>query len=83
MATPVLMPKFGQTMTEGTIVKWEKRVGDLVKKGEVLLKIETDKSEMDVEADEGGYLLKVTAAEGQLVPCGETIAWLGAKGEKL
>jgi pyruvate/2-oxoglutarate dehydrogenase complex dihydrolipoamide acyltransferase (E2) component len=54
-----------------------------VKKGEVLLRIETDKSEMDVEADEEGYLLGVTAAEGQLVPCGETIGWLGAKGEKL
>jgi pyruvate/2-oxoglutarate dehydrogenase complex dihydrolipoamide acyltransferase (E2) component len=83
MATAVLMPKFGQTMTEGTIVKWEKKIGDLVKKGEVLLKIETDKAEMDVEADAGGHLLAVTAAAGELVPCGQTIGWLGEKGEKL
>jgi len=77
------MPKFGQTMTEGTVVKWEKKVGDLVRKGEVLLRIETDKSEMDVEADDGGHLIAITVAEGQLVPCGTTIAWLGEKGEKI
>ncbi len=83
MASAVVMPKFGQTMTEGTIVKWEKAVGDEVKKGEVLLRIETDKTEMDVEADEGGTLLRIDAADGQLVPCGATIAWLGKKGEKI
>ena len=77
------MPKFGQTMTEGTIVRWEKKVGQAVKKGEVLLRIETDKAEMDVEAEESGYLLAVTATEGELVPCGRTIAWLGQKGEKV
>ena len=42
MAKPVVMPKFGQTMTEGTILHWEKAVGDPVKKGEILLRIETD-----------------------------------------
>ncbi len=83
MATAVLMPKFGQTMTEGTIVRWEKKAGDPVKKGEVLLRIETDKSEMDVEAETSGYLVAVIAAEGALIPCGQTIAWIGEKGEKL
>jgi pyruvate/2-oxoglutarate dehydrogenase complex dihydrolipoamide acyltransferase (E2) component len=83
MAIPVVMPKFGQTMTEGTIVSWEKKVGDEVKKGEVLLRIETDKTEMEVEADEGGSLLRVDAQPGQQVPCGVTIAWLGRKGEKI
>ncbi len=83
MATPVVMPKFGQTMTEGTIVSWEKKVGAEVKKGDVLLRIETDKTEMDVEADESGTLLRVDAPEGQLVQCGATIAWIGRKGEQI
>jgi len=83
MAIPVVMPKFGQTMTDGTIVRWEKAVGDLVKKGEVLLRIETDKAEMDVESDETGYLLKIDAEVEELVQCGATIAWLGAKGEAI
>jgi pyruvate/2-oxoglutarate dehydrogenase complex dihydrolipoamide acyltransferase (E2) component len=83
MATPVVMPKFGQTMTEGTIVNWAKNVGDDVKKGEVLLRVETDKTEMDVEAEENGTLLRVDAQPGQLVQCGATIAWLGRKGEKI
>jgi dihydrolipoamide dehydrogenase len=81
MATPVVMPQSSQTMTEGTIVRWEKKVGDFVKKGDVLLKIETDISEMDVESGEEGYLLKIDADVEQIVPCGETIAWLGNKGE--
>ena len=70
-------------MTEGTIVAWEKAVGDLVKKGEILLKIETDKSEMEVESEETGYLLKIDADVEQIVDCGVTIAWLGAKGEAI
>jgi pyruvate dehydrogenase E2 component (dihydrolipoamide acetyltransferase) len=81
MAIPVMMPKFGQTMTEGTIVRWEKAVGDLVQKGEVLLRIETDKAEMDVESEETGYLLKIDADPEQIVECGVVIAWLGEKGE--
>jgi pyruvate/2-oxoglutarate dehydrogenase complex dihydrolipoamide acyltransferase (E2) component len=64
-------------------VKWEKEVGDQVKKGEVLLRIETDKSEMEVEADESGSLLRIDAQPRQLVQCGATIAWLGRKGEKI
>ena len=83
MAVPVLMPKFGQTMTEGTIMRWEKKVGDFVRKGEILLKIETDKAEMDVESDESGYLLAIAAKEGELLPCGQAIAWLGEKGEEV
>ncbi len=83
MAVPVLMPKFGQTMTEGTIVRWEKKPGEPVKKGEVLLRIETDKAEMDVEAEESGYLLSIVAPEESLVACGQTIAWIGEKGEKI
>ncbi len=83
MATPVVMPRVGQTMSEGTVLSWEKRVGDLVKKGEVLLKIETDISELDVVAETDGYLLKIDADPEQIVPCGETVAWLGDKGEQV
>ena len=81
MAVPVVMPKFGQAMMEGTIVRWEKAVGDLVKKGEILLKIDTDMAEMDVESEETGYLLKIDADPEQIVECGTPIAWLGDKGE--
>ena len=78
-----MMPKFGQTMTEGTVVSWLKKPGDPVAKGEVILKIETDKSEMDVESEEAGVLLRIDVPEGHLVPCGTTLAWIGQKGEAL
>lgn len=83
MAIPVAMPRVGQTMSEGTVLSWEKKVGELVKKGEVLVKIETDISELNVVAEVEGYLLKIEADPEQIVPCGETIAWLGEKGEKV
>ena len=83
MAVTVVMPRVGTTMTEGTIVRWEKRVGELVRKGEVLARIETDISEADVVAPEEGYLLKRDADPEQIVACGEPIAWLGAPGEKV
>ncbi len=81
MAEAVVMPKFGQTMTEGTVVRWEKAVGQAVRKGDVLLRIETDKSEMDVEAELSGYLLRIDVTDGSTVPCGTTLAWIGEKGE--
>jgi pyruvate/2-oxoglutarate dehydrogenase complex dihydrolipoamide acyltransferase (E2) component len=83
MAIPVAMPRVGQTMSEGTVLSWEKKVGELVKKGEVLVRIETDISELDVVAEVEGYLLRIDADPEQIVPCGETIAWLGEKGEKV
>lgn len=83
MAIPVTMPRLGQTMSEGTILSWEKKIGDQVKKGEVLAKVETDLSEADVVAENGGYLLRIDADPEQIVPCGETIAWLGEKGEQI
>ena len=81
MATPVVMPKFGQTMTEGLVVKWEKTAGAMVKKGDVLLRIETDKSEMEVEAEQDGCLLRIEVPEGATVACGVTLALIGEKGE--
>jgi pyruvate dehydrogenase E2 component (dihydrolipoamide acetyltransferase) len=83
MAIPVAMPRIGQTMSEGTILSWEKKIGDQVKKGEVLAKVETDLSEADIVAEDDGYLLRIDADPEQIVPCGETIAWIGEKGEKI
>jgi pyruvate dehydrogenase E2 component (dihydrolipoamide acetyltransferase) len=83
MAIPVTMPRIGQTMSEGTILSWEKKIGDQVKKGEVLAKVETDISEADIVSESDGYLLRIDADPEQIVPCGETIAWIGEKGEKI
>ena len=83
MAIPVAMPRFGPTMSEGTILSWEKKIGEQVKRGEVLAKVETDLSEADIVAENDGYLLRIDADPEQIVPCGETIAWIGEKGEKI
>ena len=81
MATEVLMPKLGLTMTEGTIDEWKKNVGDTVKKGEILFSVETDKLTNDVEAEEDGVLLKILVPAGETVACKTLIGWLGAAGE--
>jgi pyruvate dehydrogenase E2 component (dihydrolipoamide acetyltransferase) len=81
MASDVTMPQMGADMTEGTVVKWLKQVGDEVKRGEVLAEIETDKATVELEAFESGTLLKHVVAEGETVPVGEVIAILGAAGE--
>ena len=81
MATEVLMPKLGLTMTEGTIDEWKKNVGDTVKKGEILFSVETDKLTNDVEAETDGVLLKILVPAGETVACKTLIGWLGAEGE--
>jgi pyruvate/2-oxoglutarate dehydrogenase complex dihydrolipoamide acyltransferase (E2) component len=78
MPEEILMPKFGQTMIEGTIVSWEKKIGEHVKKGQVLLKIDSDKATMDVESEYSGILVKIVAAVGEVVPCGQIIAYIEA-----
>ncbi|MGB9976700.1 dihydrolipoamide acetyltransferase family protein [Thermovenabulum sp.] len=74
MAFEVKMPKLGTTMTEGTIVRWLKKEGERVEKGEPLLEIQTDKVNLEEEAPESGILIKVFYSEGQVVPVGENIA---------
>ncbi len=83
MATNIVMPQLGLTMTEGTIMKWYKKEGDQVKTGEVLAEIATDKITNELEAPEDGVLLKITAEEGQCVPVKATIAVIGAAGESV
>ncbi|MDP9311273.1 MAG: 2-oxo acid dehydrogenase subunit E2 [Chloroflexota bacterium] len=76
----ITMPKMGFDMTEGTIVRWLKQVGDEVKKGEPIAEIETDKVTIEIEAFSGGTLSKIVAEEGAVVPVGGTIAVLGGNG---
>lgn len=81
MAIEITMPKFGQTMEEGRIVKWLKKVGDYIEKGEVYLEIESDKSILEVESEYSGYLLRIVAKEDDVVPCGKPIAYIGENHE--
>lgn len=81
MATEVLMPKMGLTMTEGTIEEWKKKEGDAVRAGDVLFTVATDKLTNDVECDTDGTLLKILFGEGETVACKTVLAWIGAAGE--
>jgi pyruvate dehydrogenase E2 component (dihydrolipoamide acetyltransferase) len=74
MIYPVKVPQLTETMEEGTLVKWLKMVGDRVEKKEVLYQIETDKSTMDVESVDAGFLCQILVTEGQLVTVGQEIA---------
>lgn len=82
MAKKIIMPKLGLTMTEGTIVKWNKNIGDSIKAGEILLEIATEKLTNEVQADYDGIVLKLCAEEGDAVQCLEPIAYIGEIGEK-
>src|SRR5258707_13461501 len=83
MATPVQMPTLSPTMTEGKITKWLKKEGDKVSSAEAIAEVETDKSNLEIESYEDGYLLKILVKEGQSVPVGAPIAYVGEKGEKV
>jgi pyruvate/2-oxoglutarate dehydrogenase complex dihydrolipoamide acyltransferase (E2) component len=74
MIYSVKVPQLTETMEEATIVKWLKAVGERVGKMEVLYQIETDKSTMDVESVDAGFLCDILAGEGQLVRVGQEIA---------
>ena len=81
MATEVIMPKAGIDMTEGQIIKWNKKEGEKVEAGEILLEIMTDKTSMELEAEESGYLIKILKGDGETVPVTEIIGYIGAEGE--
>jgi pyruvate dehydrogenase E2 component (dihydrolipoamide acetyltransferase) len=80
VATEVILPRLGQGMESGTIVRWLKSEGEPVEKGEPLFELDTDKVTQEVEAEAAGVLLKIAVAEGE-VPVGQTIAFIGAEGE--
>lgn len=75
------MPKMSDTMTEGVIAKWHKKVGDTVKSGELMAEIETDKATMDYESFNSGTVLYLGAQEGQAVQVNDVLAIVGNKGE--
>lgn len=81
MAEIVRMPKMSDTMTEGVIAKWHKKVGDTVKTGELMAEIETDKATMDYESFNSGTVLYLGAQEGQAVKVNDVLAVVGNKGE--
>ncbi len=80
MASEVKLPRLGQGMEAGTIVKWLKSEGDRVEKGEALYELDTEKVTQEVEAEASGVLIKIAVPEGE-VPVGTTIAWIGEEGE--
>src|SRR3954469_18150340 len=81
MAEVVKMPKLSDTMTDGVIAKWHKKVGDKVKSGDLLADIETDKATMEFESFQDGVLLHIGVEEKGTVPVDALIAILGKEGE--
>lgn len=76
------MPKLADTMTEGTLVKWRKNIGDKVSTGDIVAEVETDKATMEMESFDDGILHEYLVKVGEKVPTGSKIAVLLAKGEK-
>ena len=83
MISEVTMPSMGADMTEGTIVKWLKNEGDEVKRGDKLAEIETDKTVVEMECYNDGILKKIIVQEGQAVPVGDLIAYIGDAGDEV
>jgi len=81
MAISVVMPALEMAQETGKLVSWKKKEGDSVKKGELLLEVETDKAVVEIEAGGDGILGGITAQVGAVVPVGQTIAWLLKPGE--
>lgn len=83
MAIVIDMPKLSDTMSEGVIAKWNVKEGDVVKTGDIIAEVETDKATMDVEVFDGGTILKIIAKEGEAVPLGGLMAIIGKPGEDI
>ena len=81
MAVEVSLPRLGQGMEAGTIVRWLKSEGDTVEKGEALYELDTDKVTQEVEAEASGTLLKILGKEGEEIAVGKRIALIGEQGE--
>ncbi|MFO1541273.1 MAG: biotin/lipoyl-containing protein, partial [Chloroflexota bacterium] len=83
MATPIRMPRPGQMTEECTVGAWHAALGAVVRRGDVLFEIETDKSTMEVESFDDGTLLRIDAPAGATVPVNTIVAWIGTPGEAL
>lgn len=82
MATEVTMPQMGESIAEGTVVRWIKKVGDTVDKDEPLFEISTDKVDAEIPSPGAGVLLEISVKEGETVPVNSVVALIGAAGEK-
>jgi pyruvate dehydrogenase E2 component (dihydrolipoamide acetyltransferase) len=83
MISEVVMPQMGADMQEGTILRWLKREGDTVRRGEIIAEIETDKANVEIEAYESGVLRRILLLEGTTVPVGQIIAVIAAPEDDL
>jgi len=83
MLNKIIMPSAGQTTDELLILRWYKSIGDIIKRGDILFEIETDKATISVESYTEGTLLEIKYQEGELVKIGEIVAYIGDVGEKL
>ena len=83
MSTDVLMPQMGESIAEGTIVRWIKQVGDRVDRDEPLFEISTDKVDTEVQAPASGVLLDIRARQGETVPVNSVVAVIGEQGESV
>ena len=83
MVRPITMPKLGQSEEVGTLVRWRKKVGDAVAKGDILFEIETDKAVLEVESFFEGTLLKIVVQEGTTVPINTIVGFVGDPGEAI
>src|SRR5687768_2294935 len=83
MAEVILMPRLSDTMTEGVIAAWHKKVGDTVKKGDLLAEVETDKATMELESYKDGTLLHIGTDTGGKLQVNDLLAIIGSKGEDI
>ena len=81
MSTTVTMPQLGETVTEGTILRWAKKVGDSIVEDEVLVEISTDKVDTEVPSPASGTVLEILVAEGDTVGVGTPLVVIGEAGE--
>ena len=74
--TPILMPKLGNQMEEGTITRWLVSPGDSISKGQIIFELETDKANVDVESDYSGKLIRIVIGDNESSKVGEPIAYI-------
>ena len=83
MAFEIIMPKMGESITEGTVIEWKKKIGENVKKDETLLEISTDKVDSEVPSPSEGVLIEILANANDTVEVGSVIGYIGEKNEKV
>ncbi|MCW8849482.1 MAG: 2-oxoglutarate dehydrogenase, partial [Melioribacteraceae bacterium] len=81
MKVDIIMPKMGESINEGTIIKWHKKVGDEVKKDEIIYEISTDKVDTEIPSPADGILIEIKAFEHETVPINEVVAVIDTNGE--